>query len=264
MNFLLLLSLLITSLVAHADICGKEDDREASFDPRVGRLVKTGETSGCGATLIGNNCIVSIGSCAISRDYVEFNVPQSIAGVPQTAAQRDRYFVDPNFIEYQKGSIGNEWAVLKIKKNEVTQLDAGQVQGYYKVANKKSPKNSNIKVIGYGYALNDLYDIKKGEVPANKYPETLHFAQQVSKGLLVKSGIFLIPEILEHSADTSYGTWGGAIIDEKSNELIGITTHGGCRAHYTQTIGARYTNSGTSITGSKKFRNAVNRCLSLD
>ncbi|WPU64079.1 trypsin-like serine peptidase [Peredibacter starrii] len=263
MKFLIMSLIALTSINSFADICGQEDDRAPSFDTRVGRMVKADETRGCAATLVSNNCVITIGTCAVSRDYVEFNVPQSIAGIPQTSAIKDRYYIDHTFVRYETGGIGQNWAVMKLKKNEVTDLDAGQVQGYYKVATKKSLKNSTVKLISYAYALNDLYEIKIGEVPPNKYPEVLHFSQGSSTGKLVKSGLPLIPAILEHTADTTIGSWGAPIIDEKSNEVIGITTHGGCRATYINPIGARFTNSGTSITGSKKFKEAVNKCMSI-
>lgn len=255
MKNVIAMTLLLVSTSVLADICGKEDDREPSFDPRVGRLVKTGETSGCTATLISNKCVVTIGSC-VSRDYVEFNVPSAIAGVPQASLEKDRYYLDPSFLQYDVGGMGNNWAVIKLQKNELTNLEAGQVQGHYKVATKKPSAKSNIKVIGYGYALNDLGDIMSGQIPANKYPDTLHYSQQVSKGLLAKAGSVFLPEIMEHTADTSYGSWGAPVINEATNEIIGITTHGGCRA-------AARSNTGTSITGSKKFKEAVNKCLSL-
>lgn len=254
MKKLMMVTLMLISTSVLADICGKEDDRAPNFDPRVGRLVKTGQTSGCTATLISNNCLVTIGSCA-SRDYVEFNVPQAIAGVPQSSLEKDRYHLDPGFLQYDVGGMGNNWAVIKLQKNELTNMDAGVVQGHYKVATKKPSAKSNIKVIGYGYALNDLGDIMSGQIPANRYPDTLHYSQQVSSGTLTKSGSVFLPEILEHTADTSYGSWGAPIINE-AGEIIGITTHGGCRA-------AARSNTGTSITGSKKFKEAVNKCLSL-
>lgn len=254
MKKLMMVTLILMSTSVFSDICGKEDDRGPSFDPRVGRLVKAGETSGCSATLISNNCIVTIGSC-VNRDYVEFNVPSAIAGVPQASHEKDRYHLDPAFLQYDVGGMGNNWAVIKLQKNEMTNMDAGAVQGYYKVTQKKPSAKSNIKVIAYGYALNDLGDIRSGHIPANRYPDTLHYSQQVSTGTLAKAGSVFLPEILEHTADTSYGSWGAPIINE-AGEIIGITTHGGCRA-------AAKTNTGTSITGSKKFKEAVNKCLSL-
>lgn len=254
-------ALLIISSHSFAEICGPNDDRVASFDPRVGKLVKEGEFGGCTAALVGNDCVITIGECANNRDYVEFNVPQSIAGVPQSSEVKDRYYVDHGFTSYKRGGIGNQWAVLKLQKNSVTNLSAGEVQGVFKLASKKQKKNIPVRVVGYAYALNDLYEIKVGETPANKYPDTLHYAQQVSRGKLVKPGVIGIPEMLEHTADTFYGSWGAPIINEETDEVVGITTHGGCSAKYVVTLGARYTNAGTSVTGSKEFRQAIKQCL---
>lgn len=92
----------------------------------------------------------------------------------------------------------------------------------------------------------------------------MHYAQQGARGSLVKPAIFLIPEILEHNADTYAGAGGAAIINEATGEIIGINTHGGCAARYMNPIGARYTNSGTSIWGSRKFKKAIQACINSD
>lgn len=255
------LGLWLTANVAQAEICGKTDDRVPSFDPKVGRLVKEGATSGCGATLVGPNCVITIGECAQNRDLVEFNVPASVAGISQMSSSEDVYYVDKNATVFKRGGIGSQWAVLRLLPNKVTQKNAGDVQGFYRLAEKKSQNGDPIRVVQYAYALNDIYDIRQGNMPASQYPETMHFAQQVSRGKLVKAGIFLIPEIIEHDADTSYGSWGAPVINEKTNEVVGIDTHGGCRADYMVKVGARYTNSGTSVTGSSEFKRAIAACL---
>ncbi|AFX99780.1 trypsin-like serine peptidase [Bdellovibrio bacteriovorus] len=257
--FVLMASLFAS--VSYADICGKSDDRALSFDSKVGRLVKEGETKGCNVTLVSDSCVVTVGACALDRDYAEFNIPVSVAGVPQTAALEDRYYVEKGTERHNTRGIGQQWAVLRLKPNEVTGKQAGATQGYYRVATRKSHNGDPIRVVSYGYALNDLYDIKQGNMPANSNPEQMHFAQQVSHGKLVKAGIFLIPSIIEHDADTSHGSWGAPVINEKTNELVGINTHGGCRAQYVVKAGARYTNSGTSITGNSDFRKAVQACV---
>ncbi|WP_374031667.1 serine protease [Bdellovibrio bacteriovorus] len=262
MKFIVSLLLASTfSSLAHAEICGGTDDRALSFDSKVGRLVKDGATQGCTVTLVSDNCVVTVGACALDRDYVEFNVPVSVAGVAQKSSLEDRYYVEKGTERHKADGIGHQWAVLRLKPNEVTGKNAGAVQGFYHIATKKSQNNDPIRVVSYGYALNDLYDIKHGEMPANSNPEQMHFAQQVSHGKLVKAGIFLIPEIIEHDADTSYGSWGAPVINEKTNELVGINTHGGCRAQYVVKAGARYTNSGTSITGSSAFSKAIKACV---
>lgn len=256
----LLLSVLFSAQASLAEICGAEDTRQLSFDPKVGRLVKAESTSGCTAALVGNSCVITFGACAQDRDYVEFNVPVSIAGVPQKSSLEDRYYINKSETKFEARGIGQQWAVLKLKPNDITGREAGVAQGYYNVAQKKSQNGDPIRVVSYGYALNDLYDIKRGEMPPNSNPDQMHRAQQVSYGKLVKAGIFLIPEIIEHDADTLYGSGGAPVINERTNEIVGINTHGGCRAQYVVTVGARYTNSGTSITGNSDFKKAIAQC----
>nr|BDT29270.1 trypsin-like peptidase domain-containing protein [Bacteriovorax sp. HI3] len=252
---------LLLPVVSMADICGNTDDREASNDPRVGKLVRAYSTAGCGATLINNSCIVTSGACANSTDYVEFNIPASIAGAPQNSRPEDVYYVDKSTVVYEAKGIGSQWAVMKLQANTITNKLPGEVQGYYKVASAKSKKNDPVKVIQYSYGLNDTEYVRSGRVKPNTNGDVIHYAQSTARGELVKAGIFLLPEIYEHNADTSYGAGGSPIINERTNELVGINTHGGCGASYVVTIGARYTNSGTSVLGSKKFQKAIQSCL---
>ena len=86
-------------------------------------------------------------------------------------------------------------------------------------------------------------------------------SQSISKGTLVKSGIFLLPKIIEFNADTYSGSVGAAVINVETEKIVGVVTHGGCKADYGVKLGARYTNSGTSITGNKSFNKAVQACI---
>ncbi|MEK2646792.1 hypothetical protein [Bdellovibrio sp. BCCA] len=257
---LFLSAVLLSMSVAKAEICGKSDERVPSLDPKVGRLVLAGHTTGCTISLVGNKCAITIGEC-YNYDYAEFNVPASIKGVPQASRAEDIYYVKKDRTVYKRGGIGSQWAVMQLEPNRITQKLPGEVQGYYRVASHRSQTNEPVRVIGYGYALNDTYNIKHEGYKPNAYGEEMHYAQQVSYGKLVKAGIFLVPEILEHNADTSYGSWGAPIISEVTNEIVGISTHGGCEAEYMVKAGARYTNSGTSVTGSKAFKHAIESCL---
>ena len=239
MKMLLVMILLSSSLSALADICG-QDDRVESFDPRVGRLVSAGNQFGCTVSLIGESCVVTAGNC-VSHDYVEFNVPQSVAGVPQAASIEDRYYLDKTFMRYNVDGVGQQWAVIGLLVNEVSATHAGKNQGYFTTANKKAPKNTPIKVISYGYRNSHA----QGDI--------LNFAQQSSPGVLAK-GVIFMSSILEHTADTTSGSLGAPIINAGTGEILGVTTHGGCRGGYT-------TNSGTSLTGNKAFARAVKECL---
>lgn len=250
---------LLLSSPAFADICGKTDDRILSMEPRVGRLVKSGETAGCNITLIGNNCAITSGACD-ETDYAEFYVPYSLKGVAQPADEKNVYYVKERTASNR--GIGSTWSVVKLAPNAITHKNAHDVQGFYKIKNKSSKNFIKIKVVSYGGVNNDSYPVSSGEVPPNSNPDQMNYAQQESRGDLVKAGIFLIPSIIEHNADTSYGSAGAPVIDEQLDELVGITTHGGCRAVYVNPIGARFTNSGTSILGNRKFLKAINSCLS--
>lgn len=260
-SFLVLPLLLLMTVTSSADICGKTDDRILSFDPKVGRLSKEGSHQGCVATLISKNCVITVGECAEDRDYVEFNVPVSIAGIPQASLPEDTYYVSKGTAAFEKNGIGGQWAVLKLEPNKLTGKLPGDVQGFYRVATGGYRNNEPIRVVQFSYALNDTDYVRSGDVIANANGDSMHFAQQVSHGRLVKAGIFLIPQIIEHDADTSYGSWGAPVISERTNEVVGISTHGGCQAKYMVPAGARYTNSGTSVYGSRSFRKAIEACL---
>lgn len=260
-HFTIALMASLMTFAAQADICGKTDDRVLSFDAKVGRLAKAGERQGCGVTLIGNKCAITIGTCAEDRDYAEFNVPASIAGIPQASAPEDVYYVKKGSAVFENGKIGQQWAVIEFEPNRITKKLPGDIQGYYEVATSKYSNNEPIRVVGYGYGLNDTDYVRSGEVLPNTNGDVIHYAQQVSYGKLVKAGLFLIPSIVEHDADTSYGSWGAPIISENTNEVVGINTHGGCKAIYVNPMGARFTNSGTSTFGTKKFKQAMAACL---
>lgn len=260
-NFFIAAIICVLTFSVQADICGKTDDRIPSFDSKVGRFVKEGQRQGCGITLISDKCAITIGECAENRDYAEFNVPASIAGIPQASAPEDIYYVKKGSAIFEKRGIGQQWAVVELEPNRVTKKLPGDVQGFYEVATGKYKNNEPIRVVGYGYGLNDTEYVRSGEVAPNTNGDVIHYAQQVSYGKMVKAGIFLIPSIIEHDADTSYGSWGAPVISENTNEVVGINTHGGCKAIYMNPIGARYTNSGTSTFGTKKFKKAIAACL---
>lgn len=239
MRYLLAMILMGSSFSVLADICGSDDRRE-SFDPRVGRLVSQGSNTGCTVALVGESCVVTAGNC-VSHDHVEFNVPQSVAGIPQPASIQDRYILDKTFMRYDVDGVGQQWAVIKLHANEVTGTHAGKNQGYFSVATKKAVKNTPIKVISFGHAS------------SHADADILNFAQQASEGVMGK-GVLFMAAILEHTADTTSGSLGAPIVNMTSGEILGVSTHGGCQGNYS-------TNSGTSITGNKDFAKAVRECL---
>lgn len=237
MKFLPLLLVLLSSN-SFADLCGMRDDRVAYADPRVARFTEPDQFTGCTVTLISKNCVVTTGTCANRKENAEFNVPSSIAGIPQRSSEEDTYTIDYGFLKGSRGGIGEEWAVTKLSPNPITGKSAGEVQGFFKVSTSRPKKSDKIIVVQYSHAPNTEN----------------HYAQQLAQGQIVKVRL-LLPSIIEHNADTSYGAAGAPIINAQTGELIGINTHSGC---------ARSANAGTSIWGTPKFKEAIEACLRSD
>ncbi len=237
-----LLTMLTTSLLstaALADMCGPTDDRVLSNDPKVGRLSRDGQNYGCTVTMISAKCGITSGTCMPNSAFAEFNPPLSIGGVAMPSKAEDQYRLDLSFYEFEETKkIGENWGVVKFEKNPVTNRFPGDVQGYYNIISEKMDKDSSIRVVSYG---------------ADDSSETKTFAQQTAKGLATKPGVFLLPTIIEFTADTGWASSGSPIINVKTNEVAGINTHGGCEV--------RKSNTGTFLYKNKKVLNAIAACL---
>ena len=80
-----------------------------------------------------------------------------------------------------------------------------------------------------------------------------HFAQQTHDGDVTLAGGILRESLLEHTVDTMGGNSGSSIIEEESQEIVGILTHGGC--------GFFGANKGTMINRHEKLKAAIKACL---
>ena len=239
---LLIALILILSSTAFArpqTICGQEDDRVLSFESKIGRLSITGKHKGCTVTMISESCGISAGHCFEVLEVAEFNTPVSVNGEPQPSAEEDVYKIDPSTIQYQDEGPGNDWAVFKVKANKITGKLPGTVQGYYDVSFRKPAKGIELRITGYG---RDEADLDK------------NFAQQTHLGKLTKNGSLFLGSLLQHTVDTMGGNSGSTIINEASQKVIGIHTHGGCASYG----GA---NSGTLISGHDRLKKAIKACI---
>jgi V8-like Glu-specific endopeptidase len=81
-----------------------------------------------------------------------------------------------------------------------------------------------------------------------------NFSQQTHSG--DHAGVFGDSE-LRHRIDTMGGNSGSTIINEATQEIIGIHTHGGC------STAEDSANAGTSLAKNQEFVNAVKACLAL-
>jgi V8-like Glu-specific endopeptidase len=234
---------LIASINTYADgksICGNNDDRILSFEPRVGRLSTLEDNKGCTATMISDSCAITAGHCKPVLIKAEFNTPISQNGQPQPSADEDVYLIDQDTIQLQDAGPGKDWAVFKFKPNHLTGKLPGQVQGYYDVSFKKVRKGQQMRITGYG--------VERGDLTGN-------FAQQTHTGKIVKAGGILFGKtLLKHTADTTGGNSGSSIILEATQEIIGIHSHAGC----TSSGGA---NQGTLLHKHKELIKAIKACL---
>lgn len=248
-GFLPLICLLFSSSI-YADICGPQDDRAFSTDPRVGKITKYNSPGGCTISLIGKNCALTAGHCS-GLQVAHFNVPKSINGVPQEARLEDQYEVENG--QFNLAGVGADWGVVKLRPNTITGKNAHDVQGMFKY-NLKARKKMNIKIISYGYVDNNSYPVKSGEVPPSPIADILNHTQQISYGQILNRPGGINLSRIAYDADTGSGSAGAAIIDVETDNLIGINTHGGCR------MGDR-TNAGTMISNNKKLKEAIAYCF---
>jgi hypothetical protein len=228
-----------------ADICGEKDLRVLSFDKKVGRVFSPKYDVLCTATLISPSCAVTMGSCQDTGLSVEFNTPISIKEVAQHSIHEDQYEVDlSKSVFNNKAELGKNWGVLYLRSNKYTGKAPGVTQGYYKIRLGKTKSKERARVVEYSYSGTASYPVENHEAQNG--------AQQVAFGVIDKAGVILLPSILYFNVSNGYG--GGApIISEENDELVGVSTHGGCESYGN--------NSGTLISGSSAFKAAINACL---
>src|SRR5687768_6416524 len=101
-------------------VCNK-DGRKLSDHPYAGRLLKeaTG-TGGCSSALVGKSCMVTVAHCYGYIQVVEFNTPPSKDGKLQHPGAKDVYEVDRTTLVHGSLSVGDDWAVFRVKKNAET------------------------------------------------------------------------------------------------------------------------------------------------
>lgn len=218
-----------------ASICGPTDDRIASTDPRVGRLMPVG----CTAWLFDNkpNAMLSAGHCfdGTTATVVQFNVPASLPnGATQNPPPQHQYAVDPASIQFANVTIGNDWSHFGVFSNSTTGLSPFVSQGSTSFSRATAASGSNIRITGFGV----------DDGTANQTNQT-------------HAGPFdsLSGTIIRYQADTTGGNSGSPIIREANGAAMGIHTNAGC----TSTGGA---NQGTTF-GNAGVLNAIANPLGI-
>jgi V8-like Glu-specific endopeptidase len=205
-------------------ICGPNDDRLLSDDPRLGRSFP----GGCTAWIIDdfNHCLFTAGHCADSGlQVIEFNVPLSNGdGSINHPPPEDQYAVDHASVLTNGGmGSGSDWTYFGCFANTETGLTPFEAQGAYFALAQPPAGGDVVRVTGYGTT----------EPPI---PEEWNRAEKTHAAPLLDWE----HTELTYETDTTGGNSGSPIIDETTGNAIGIHTHGGCNE-----IGGR--NSGTGV-----------------
>ena len=229
-------------------ICGMNDDRIPSDVAPIGRLLdsRTG-SGGCTLTMISKGCAISAGHCKSVLKVAEFNTPMSRGGNIQHPDSKDVYDIDQSTIKYANNGPGDDWAVFKVKVNDITGQYAGEAQGYYPVLFTSPRVGTELRITGYGL---------------DRSEPTKNLSQQTNTGSLASIGTGDVwqgraKSRLTHGVDTMGGNSGSTIVIEETNQIVGIHTHGGCG----RTGGA---NQGTAISKHEKLMQAIGSCLASE
>lgn len=237
------------SLLMDKSLCDGDDDRVASTDSRVGRIL----AGGCTAFLVSNGAVLTAGHCVDfdPDDFgpqlpdgvldlsgvVEFNVPLSTSsgGVVMADAD-DQYPIDTGSVEWnfdgEGQGFGKDWAVFSVFPNANNQDVAHVTRGFFRVTREKPAVNHTIRITGYG-ADDTPPGSTGGRNSRNKTEQTdtgPYKGESSSGGNIWHT----------HRADTAGASSGSPIIWESRNIVIGIHTNAGCTA-------SGGTNAGTSF-----------------
>ncbi len=241
MKGIIIVALISTSVLAtgRKSICGPTDDRVLSDDLKIARASKANQSVGCTITMIGRSCALSVGHCVDVLEKAQFNVPVSASGNPGSAKEEDTYYRDKDFLRYENGGEGNDWAVVRYKKNAITGKLPGDVQGFYPIGLTRKPRKGDIiRITGFGVDEND--------------PD-ISFSQQTNIGSVISVGGWFKKSLIKHNVDTMGGNSGSTIILENTGEIVGVHSHGGCNSWGS--------NQGTLIASHKTFKSAIKQCL---
>jgi V8-like Glu-specific endopeptidase len=209
--------------------CGATDNRVASANPAVGRIMPIG----CTGWLVSNGAVLTAGHCITANTQsLHFNIPASLPdGTLQNPPPQDQYPLEPvadmDWFNDGAGAIGNDWAVIESLPNTDTGRLAVHVQNaFYRMSRDLTTTEvANVRVTGYGTdtgADNQIQQTHSGAYVG----ETVQGASDVT---------------IRYTVDTEGGNSGSPVIFEDSSPdlAMGIHTNGGCN-----TVGS---NAGTSF-----------------
>lgn len=201
-------------------LCGG-DDRVASNDPAVGRIVP----AGCTGWIVSNGAHLTAGHCAGSMGTIEFNVPQSLCdGTIVHPGPDDQYPINGNSIVFADDglvNVGDDYAVFACNQNANTRLLPVQAQSEFYRMSRDDKSPASVVVTGYG-----MDDTPRGCTNGRNSDNQ---TQQVHSGDFLREVIEGPSDsYLEYTVDTQGGNSGSPVIIAGTALTIGIHTNGGC------------------------------------
>lgn len=198
--------------------CGPTDNRVATVDRAIGRLMPLG----CTGWLIPNGNYLTAGHCCANTatlNIIEFNVPLSTSGGNTVAANPvDQYPIDDASINFQNAGIGDDWCVFEVGPNSTTGKIPVEKNGiidvldfnFYRVTHDNLPSTG--RVTGYGVDVG-----------------TANQTEQTHTGPFVSETITSVARVsLQYTIDTEGGNSGSPVIINGTRNTSGIHTHAGC------------------------------------
>ncbi len=202
------------SPIGNDTICGPTDDRVNSNDARTCRLLPVGCTAWIATP---NGLLLTAGHClGRSNPVVQFNVPQSLSnGTLQHPPPIDQYTVTQELAGAGNGT-GCDWGIMLAGTNNQNQTPLQRQNAFFVLRTVAPTANATIRITGYGSASGTRNQTQK--------THTGPFTTLGAAGNC--SGNYR----LQYQTDTTGGNSGSPVIDDATNQAVGIHTHGGCNS----------------------------------
>ncbi|MBK8848096.1 MAG: T9SS type A sorting domain-containing protein [Bacteroidetes bacterium] len=212
--------------------CGTTDDRVASSDKKVGRLMPVG----CTGWQISNGRFVTAGHCTGNMSIMEFNVPSSTSnGTTVAASPSNQYPVVANSIVFQNTTgTGNDWCTYNVNPNSNTGKLPNEANGvfnafdqtYFRCTKDVLPgtSGSTTRITGFGV---DFVPSGTGGGPCSGCNASSQ-TNQTSAGPFVSETGSTTAVGLNYTVDTEGGNSGSPVIINNTLNTVGIHTNAGC------------------------------------
>lgn len=199
--------------------CGDNDDRIASNDAAVGRIMP----AGCTGWIVSNGAHLTAGHCVgTSMSTLQFNIPTSTCdGTTVNPPPEDQYAID-SLVNFADGGLGNDWAVFACFPDSNTGLLPVEAQQEFFRMTRDAIVGGNVRVTGHG--LDDDPTGCTGFWNATSQTQQTHSGDWINEYVQGNSVV-----VIDYIVDTEGGNSGSPVqLGAFPRVTIGIHTNGGC------------------------------------